>query len=147
MRYHQWSPTPLPSVVVVVERDYFSYIRFLPPNVTWFHALCSSEQTRVYDEDLNTWLNVTKNYTVYGNWTRTTTQEVTIDGVGQAVDSAISPNGKYFATVSGYFPTTTNYGGYSCQTVNNECEENKGYIAIFRRDPSDGSLLFIHSER
>lgn len=101
----------------------------------------------MYDEVEDLWLNVTKNYTVYGNWTRTITETVTIDGLGQPTDTAISPNGKWMIVVTGYYLQSTNYGGYQCVSGNNECPTLKGYITIFKRDPSDGSLLFHTTER
>ena len=76
-----------------------------------------------------------------------TIPKVQIEGIGQVVDSTISPDGKWFVTVSGYFGTSTNYGGYGCITANNECPEAIGYIAIFKRDPYDGSLLIHAYER
>jgi hypothetical protein len=125
-------------------------------------------QTRVYDEVLGQWLNVTKNYTVEGNWTRTVLDSVTISGIGQATDSAISPDGKFFYVVSflhhdlkclahitklkikqvtGYFSSVTHFGGYTCTSTNNNCLLNEGYLTTFKRDPSDGSLLWKATQR
>jgi len=93
------------------------------------------------------WVNVTKNYTVYGNWTRTITQTTDIAGIAQATDSAISPNGKWLVVVTGYYSVVTNYGGYQCNSGNNNCLASKGFVTVFKRDPNDASLLFKSTVR
>jgi hypothetical protein len=105
--------------------------------------------TRVYDEVNNVWVNITKNYTVSGNWTRIVPHTVTISGTGQPVDAVISPDGKSYYIVTGYFSTVTTYGGYACTTASNtnDCVNQRGYITTFKRDPSDGTLLWKASLR
>ena len=90
-------------------------------------------------------MNVTKNYTVEGNWTRTVTNSVTIAGLGQPTDSVISPDGKFLYVITGYFTNSMTYGGLSsCGSTEalNYCSTNKGYITTFARDSTDGSLLW-----
>jgi hypothetical protein len=92
-------------------------------------------------------LNVTKNYTVTGNWTRTVLGGVTITGIEQATDSAISPDGKHYYVVTGYMPSATHFGGYTCSNSNNNCQSAIGYITTFTREPSDGTLMWKTSQR
>jgi hypothetical protein len=105
-------------------------------------------QTRVYDEAEGMWHNMTKNYTVYGNFTRTIKETATITGLTQPTDSAISPNGKFVYVITGYFSNTNTVSGFStCLATTNKCPTAKGYLTVFTRDPHDGSLLFLSSSR
>ena len=93
------------------------------------------------------WLNVTKNYTVEGNWTRTVTKSVQIKGLGQPTDSAISPDGQFMYVCTGYFSSTSTHGGATCTGTNNNCPTEKGHLSYFKRDPSDGSLFWAGTMR
>ena len=92
------------------------------------------------------WLNVTKNTTVYGNWTRTVTKSVQIKGLGQPIDSVISPDGQYFYVCTGYFQISSTYGASGCSDSSG-CAQEKGHLTYFKRDPSDGSLFWAGTQR
>lgn len=104
-------------------------------------------QTRVYDEETGMWLNVTKNYTVYGDWTRQVKMVATIAGLGQPMDVAISPNGQFVYVCTGYQPFVSTYSASSSCSTTNECSTDKGSLTLFKREPYDGSLIFDYTEK
>ena len=104
-------------------------------------------QTRVYNEENGVWLNQTKNYTVHGNWTRTVTKSVTIQGIGQPVDTLISPDGQFFYVCTGYFVSSEAFSGQTCSTRRNDCPAQIGHLTYFKRNPFDGSLFWAGKTR
>lgn len=112
-----------------------------------YYSKVIENSTREYDSEEGVYLNVTTNYTVYGNWTRTVLGSVTVSGIQQATDSELSPNGQWLFVVTGYYPSVTTYGGYTCNEVNNDCINTIGHITTFKRDPTDGTLMWHSTQR